>query len=76
MLPLHPVRGAEEPPPARFPVADVPEGQVLATVPRHAVLSAANSSLADLLAVERLGGGLALVAAVMYEASRGPRSKW
>eukprot|EP00198_Chlamydomonas_reinhardtii_P003225 XP_001692561.1 predicted protein [Chlamydomonas reinhardtii] len=32
--------------------------------------------LRDVLRAERLGGGLALVAAVMYEAARGPASKW
>lgn len=49
---------------------------MLATVPRWAVLSAPNSGLADVLAAERLGGGLALVAGVMYEAARGRSSKW
>ncbi|GIL53584.1 hypothetical protein Vafri_9192 [Volvox africanus] len=61
---------------AVFAVFNVPEGRVLATIPRHAVLSAANSGLADVLVSEQLGGGLALVAAVMYEAARGSKSKW
>ena len=58
------------------PVTDVPTGHVLATLPRGAVLSAASCGLRDVLRAERLGGGLALVAAVMYEAARGPASKW
>ncbi|KAG2499786.1 hypothetical protein HYH03_002083 [Edaphochlamys debaryana] len=57
-------------------VTDVPEARVLATIPRSTVLSARNSGLADVLRAERLGGGLALVAGVMYEAARGPQSKW
>ena len=57
-------------------VVDVPEGQTVAAIPRSTVLSVANSGLADVLAAERLGGGLALVAAVMYEAARGQDSKW
>ncbi|GLC60363.1 hypothetical protein PLESTB_001604200 [Pleodorina starrii] len=61
---------------AVYAVTDVPEGRVLATIPRHAVLSAPNSGLSDILAAEKLGGGLALVAAVMYEAARGLQSKW
>ncbi|GIL84921.1 hypothetical protein Vretifemale_13467, partial [Volvox reticuliferus] len=69
-----PVQG--DAPWAVFAVSDIPEGRVLATIPRHTVLSAANSGLADVLALEQLGGGLALVAAVMYEAARGSGSKW
>jgi hypothetical protein len=57
-------------------VVDVPEGRTLAAIPRSAVLSVANSGLADVLKAERLGGGLALVAAVMYEVARGQDSKW
>ncbi|KAG2434596.1 hypothetical protein HXX76_007491 [Chlamydomonas incerta] len=61
---------------AVYAVSDVPAGHVLATLPRGAVLSAASCGLAAVLRAERLGGGLALVAGVMYEAARGPASKW
>jgi hypothetical protein len=50
--------------------------QVLCMIPRAAILSRRNTSLASVLEAERLGGGLALTIAVMFEASLGPASFW
>lgn len=50
--------------------------QLLCVIPRSAILSPRTSRLAAVLEQERLGGGLALTIAVMYEASLGADSKW
>lgn len=50
--------------------------QLLCVIPRSAILSPRTSQLAAVLEAERLGGGLALTIAVMYEASLGQESKW
>lgn len=59
-----------------FAVTDVQENQLLCVIPRSAILSPRTTQLADILESEKLGGGLALTIAVMYEASLGTGSKW
>jgi SET domain-containing protein 6 len=48
----------------------------LAVIPKSAILSVRNSSLATLIRKHRIGGGLALVLTVMYERSIGEQSRW
>lgn len=55
--------------------ADVAAGGRLARVPKSALLSVANSRLAEALEDARIGGGLALVLAVAVEAAD-PDSRW
>lgn len=50
--------------------------QLFCVIPRAAILSPRTTRLAAVLEQERVGGGLALTIAVMYEASLGPDSKW
>ena len=57
-------------------VADIAEGAVLASIPAEACLSVRTASCADTLEQEQLGGGLALILAVMHEVSLGAASKW
>ena len=52
------------------------DGDLLAAIPKTAVLSASNSSIADVLAEEGIGAGLALTIAAMHEHCLGERSKW
>eukprot|EP00775_Hariotina_reticulata_P007777 gene7777-7975_t len=59
-----------------FAVNDIEENQLLCMIPRKAILSRRTTQLADLLEEERLGGGLALTIAVMYESSLGCDSQW
>ncbi|KAI8472158.1 MAG: hypothetical protein J3K34DRAFT_519919 [Monoraphidium minutum] len=58
---------------ARVPV---PEGALLCRIPKAAVLSPRTTAIAAILEEERVGHGLALTVAAMYEASIGARSKW
>ena len=59
-----------------FAVRDIAEGDSLCVIPKTAVLSTKNTEIADLIEEEQLGGGLALVLAIMYEHSIGVKSKW
>ena len=59
-----------------FACQDIAEGAVLATIPKTAVLSVKTSGARDVLREARLGGGLGLVVAVMYERAMGARSPW
>jgi len=55
---------------------DIEEGAVLVTIPKAAVLSCKNTSLAPFLEEHRIGGGLGLVLACMHEVALGPQSPW
>jgi hypothetical protein len=57
-------------------ITDVSEGTHLCTIPKSAILSVRNTGIADVLELERLGGGLGLISAVMFERSRGSASPW
>lgn len=59
-----------------FALRDITEDQLLCVIPRTAILSPRTTQLAQILEAEKLGGGLALTIAVMYEASLGIASKW
>ncbi|KAG1672800.1 hypothetical protein FOA52_002788 [Chlamydomonas sp. UWO 241] len=59
-----------------YAAADVPEGAVLCTIPKSALLSVKNSEAAGLLEAEAMRGGLGLIVAVMYERAMGAKSKW
>lgn len=59
-----------------FLAACLPAPQLLCVIPRSAILSPRTTRLAAVLEQERLGGGLALTIAVMYEASLLADSKW
>jgi len=52
------------------------EGAVLVTIPKTAILSVENTSLAPFLEKNRIGGGLGLVLACMHEVALGPKSPW
>jgi hypothetical protein len=52
------------------------EGAVLVTIPKTAVLSVKNTSLAPFLEENRIGGGLGLVLACMHELALGTKSPW
>lgn len=56
--------------------SDLSEGDLLCTIPKTAILSPKTTAIADLLRKERIGGGLALIAAVMYEYGAGSSSRW
>jgi SET domain-containing protein 6 len=56
--------------------ADVREGDLLAQIPKAAVLSVSNTSLADVLAKEGIRGGLGLTIAVLHEYTMGEKSRW
>ena len=49
---------------------------VVPSIPKSACLSARTSSCAPQLIAERLGGGLALNVAIMYERALGEKSRW
>lgn len=52
-------------------------GDLLAIIPKTAVLSAVNTEAADILDRSNLGGGLALIFAIMYERHvMGSKSRW
>lgn len=57
-------------------VADIPRDAVLGTIPADACLSVRTTCIAELLETLELGGGLALILAVMHERSLGTKSKW
>jgi SET domain-containing protein 6 len=57
-------------------VADVQPGHVLAVIPKSAILSCVNTSIADILVKERIGAGLGLVVAALYERCIGADSRW
>lgn len=59
-----------------FARKDVPEKAVLASIPKAAVLSVQNTSLAAFLKENRIGGGLGLVFSLMHEAALGEASAW
>jgi SET domain-containing protein 6 len=59
-----------------FALNDIEEAQLLCMIPRTAILSRRTTQLAKVLEAERLGGGLALTIAVMYEYSLGHNSQW
>jgi SET domain-containing protein 6 len=56
--------------------ADVREGDLLAQIPKSAVLSVRNTTLADVLALEGIRGGLGLTIAVLHEYTMGEKSRW
>lgn len=56
---------------------EIAEGDLIACVPKDAVISIVNTAAADILAASDLRGGLALNFALMYEQYvMGPKSKW
>ena len=57
-------------------VKHVSDGDLLGTIPKRACLSIRTTSIADLIATERLGGGLGLVFAVMHEVTLQADSFW
>jgi SET domain-containing protein 6 len=57
-------------------VRDVGEGEVLATIPKAAVISIVTSSIADILEAEGLKGGLGATVALLHELSLEEESKW
>eukprot|EP00879_Flechtneria_rotunda_P025114 GHRR01026673.1.p1 GENE.GHRR01026673.1~~GHRR01026673.1.p1 ORF type:complete len:166 (+),score=26.70 GHRR01026673.1:2253-2750(+) len=59
-----------------FALQDLKENQLLCMIPRTTILSPCTTQLARILEQEKLGGGLALTIAVMYEASLGAASRW
>ena len=59
-----------------FARQDLEVNSILATVPKRAVLSVRNTSLADFLTENQIGGGLGLVFAVMHETGLGDASPW
>ena len=54
----------------------IKEGETLCRIPKSALLSIRNTGAADIIEEERLGGGLGLVFAVLYEMCRGEESRW
>mmetsp|Transcript_31520 Transcript_31520/g.89487 ORF Transcript_31520/g.89487 Transcript_31520/m.89487 type:complete len:145 (+) Transcript_31520:40-474(+) len=61
---------------AVFAKRHIKEGETLCMIPKSALLSIRNTGAADIIQEERLGGGLGLVFAVMYEMCRGEASPW
>eukprot|EP00798_Chlamydomonas_sp_ICE-L_P009048 gene9048-16171_t len=57
-------------------VTDIDEGSLLCTIPKDAIISTRTTSISDILKKEKLGGGLGLTTAVMFEAAIGKKSKW
>ena len=56
---------------------NIAEGQLLACIPKDAVLSTVNTAAADILRSSDLRGGLALIFAVLYEIHvMGSSSRW
>jgi hypothetical protein len=50
--------------------------EVISAIPKAACLSARTCKVAELLRAEKLGGGLALNVAIMYELWLGDKSRW
>jgi hypothetical protein len=59
-----------------FASNDVEEGALLCTIPKAAVLSVRNTGIADVLAEQKIRGGLGLILGVMYELGLGEKSPW
>lgn len=59
-----------------FARLDTPIGHRLALVPKSSVLSARNVAIADQLEEAELGGGAALITAIMHELAHGTASPW
>lgn len=55
---------------------DLPEDELLCTIPKAACITTRTTRVCDLLEEELLGGGLGLIVAVMAEAALGPDSSW
>lgn len=55
---------------------DLHTDDCLARIPKASILSSKTSSIASVIKKEELGGGLALIAAVMHERALGPKSQW
>ena len=54
----------------------VEEGVTLCSIPKAAILSVRNASIAEILEENCIGGGLGLIVAILHELSLGSRSKW
>ncbi|GMH42823.1 hypothetical protein BSKO_10742 [Bryopsis sp. KO-2023] len=59
-----------------FAKRDLKEGERLCVIPKRSVLSIKTTAIKDIIEVERLRGGLALVLAATYEKARGKESFW
>ncbi|KAK9848107.1 hypothetical protein WJX84_003506 [Apatococcus fuscideae] len=59
-----------------FALEPIPESTILSTVPKAALLSVRNGSMADVLEHEKIGGGPGLIAAVLHEQQKGTASEW
>jgi SET domain-containing protein 6 len=59
-----------------FAARDVRDGDVLCRIPHSAIVSIKTTDFADVIKKEKLGGGLGLIAAVMYEWGLGEKSHW
>ena len=59
-----------------FAADSVAEGDLLACIPKSSVISPRTTGARDIIEAERLGGGLALVFAIMYESAQGEASPW
>lgn len=59
-----------------FAKVGLQEGSRLCVIPKTAVLSIVTSSIAEIIDVERLRGGLGLVLAVAVEKAKGSQSFW
>ncbi|KAL6750101.1 hypothetical protein V8C86DRAFT_890723 [Haematococcus lacustris] len=57
-------------------VRDIRTEELLCSIPKAAILSIRNTSIAELLVKEQLGGGLGLTVAVMHERALGKSSLW
>lgn len=55
---------------------DLTPGEELCCIPKTACITPDSCSIHDIIAAEGLGGGLALVVAVMHEVTLGHASKW
>lgn len=61
---------------AVFALQKIQEGQKLCDIPKSSVLSVKNTEIANILENHKLGGGLGLIIALMYELSIGEKSVW
>lgn len=57
-------------------ITSLPLPPLLRSIPKSAILSSKTTACAEMLESERLGGGLGLTVAVMYERAIGKKSKW
>ncbi|XP_002977945.2 N-lysine methyltransferase setd6 [Selaginella moellendorffii] len=55
---------------------DLHHGELIATIPKAACLTLLTTAARDAIERARLGGGLGLTVALMYERSKGKGSKW